>query len=136
MILINQTQQNKNIKKVLEKNPKSKPELKPKFGESIEERTKLRKQRLKEIAKKEKTIDNNLLEENFEYSSPNDIWKNLNTTSDIEEKNPKVNKRKNNLTDLMMKFKNNPTNNAKKKNRNRNKLVEMANLILEFNQID
>ena len=115
MILINQTQQNKNIKKVLEKKPKSKPELKPKFGESIEERTKLRKQRLKEIAKKEKTLDNNLLEENFEYSSPNDIWKNLNTTSDIEEKNPKVNKRKNNLTDLMMKFKNNPTNNAKKK---------------------
>ena len=56
-----------------------------------------------------------MLEENFEYSSPNDIWKNLNITSDIEEKNPKVNKRKNNLTDLMMKFKNNPTNNAKKK---------------------
>ena len=104
-------------KESIGKNPKSKPELKPKFGESIEERTKLRKQILNEITKKEKTTDNNLLKENFEYSSPNDICINLNTTTDVEEKKPKVNKRKNNLTDLMMKFKNNPTNNAKKKKR-------------------
>ena len=101
-------------KESIGKNPKSKPELKPKFVESIEERTKLRKQILNEIAKKEKMADNNLLKENFEYSSPNDICKNLNTTTDLEEKSPKVNKRKNNLTDLMIKFKNNPTNNAKK----------------------
>ena len=101
-------------KESIGKKPKSKPELKSKFGESIEERTKLRKQRLNEIAKKEKTTDNNLLKENFEYSSPNDICKNLNTTTDREEKNPEVNKRKNNLTDLMIKFKNNSTNNAKK----------------------
>ena len=101
-------------KESIGKKPKSKLELKSKFGESIEERTKLRKQRLNEIAKKEKTTDNNLLKENFEYSSPNDICKNLNTTTDREEKNPEVNKRKNNLTDLMIKFKNNPTNNAKK----------------------
>ena len=57
-------------KESIGKKPKSKPELKPKFGESIEERTKLRKQILNEIAKKEKMADNNLLKENFEYSSP------------------------------------------------------------------
>ena len=66
MILINQTYWNKNIKKVLQKKKKkSEPELKPKFGESIAGRTKLRKQRLKEIAKKEKATDNNLFKEHF-----------------------------------------------------------------------
>ena len=40
--------------------------------------------------------------------------KNLNTTTGIEQNKTKVNKIKNNLADLMMKFKNNPTNNAKK----------------------
>ena len=34
-----------------------------------------------------------------------------------------------------MKFKNNPTNNAKK-NRNRNIMVETVKIILEFNQLD
>ena len=47
------------------KKKKSEPELKPKFGESIAGRTKLRKQRLKEIAKKEKATDNNLFKEHF-----------------------------------------------------------------------
>ena len=41
------------------------------------------------------------------------LYKNLNTTTDIEENKTKVNKIKGNLVDLMMKFKNNPTN-AKK----------------------
>ena len=65
--------------------PKLEPELKPKFEESITERTMLRKQRLNEIAKKEKTIDNNLFKEQFEYSSPSNMYRNLNTTRDIEE---------------------------------------------------
>ena len=42
------------------------------------------------------------------------MYKNLNTTEDIEENKTKVNKIKNNLTGLMMKFKNNPTDNVKK----------------------
>ena len=41
------------------------------------------------------------------------LYKNLNTTTDIEENKTKVNKIKGNLVDLMMKFKNNPTS-AKK----------------------
>ena len=86
---------------------------KTKFEESIADRTILRKQILKEIARKEKTIDNNLFKEHFEHSSPSNMYKNLNTTTDIEENKTKVNKIKNNLADLMMKSKNNPTNNAK-----------------------
>ena len=38
--------------------------------ESIAERTKLRRQRFNEIAKKEKMIDTKLFREYFEYSSP------------------------------------------------------------------
>ena len=58
MILINQTQWNRNIKKVLQTHKKKlEPELKSKFEESIAGKTKLRKQRLKKIAKKEKTTD-------------------------------------------------------------------------------
>ena len=65
---------------------KSKPELKPKFGEFIAERTKLRKQRLYEIAKKEKMINKNLFKQYFEYSSPSDMYKNLNTTAQKKTK--------------------------------------------------
>ena len=56
-----------------------------------------------------------MVKEHFEHSSPTNMHKNLNTTTDIEENKTKVNKIKNNLADLMMKFKNNPTKNAKKK---------------------
>ena len=74
----------------------------------------LRKQRLNEIAIKEKTIDKTLFKKQFEYSSPSNMYKNLNTATDIEKNKTKVNKIKKDLADLMMKFKNNPTNNAKK----------------------
>ena len=43
MILINQAQWKKNLEKVLQKKKKLEPELKPKFEESIAERTILRK---------------------------------------------------------------------------------------------
>ena len=81
--------------------------------ESIAERNILRKQRLNEIAKKEKTIDNNFFKKYFKYSIPSNMYKSLNTTTDIEENKTKVNKMKNNLADLMMEFKNKPTNDAK-----------------------
>ena len=86
MILINQAQWNKNLEKVLQKKKKLEPELKPKFEESIADRTILRKQRLNEIAKKE---------EYFEYSSPSNMYKNLNTPAGIEENKTRVNKIKN-----------------------------------------
>ena len=86
---------------------------------------------------KTKMIKNNLFKEYFEYSSPSNMYKNLNTTTDIEENKTKVNKIKDYLSDWMMKFKHNPTNNAKKKkNRNRNNVVEIVELILKFNQLE
>ena len=91
-----------------------KTKLEPEFMESIAERNILRKQRLNEIAKKEKTIDNNFFKKYFEYSIPSNMYKSLNTNTDIEENKTKVNKMKNNLADLVMKIKNNPTNNTKK----------------------
>ena len=93
---------------------KNKTKLEPEFMESIAERNILRKQRLNEIAKKEKTIDNNFFKKYFKYSIPSNMYKSLNTTTDIEENKTKVNKMKNNLADLVMKIKNSPTNNTKK----------------------
>ena len=63
------------------------------------------------------------------------MYKNLNVTTDIEENKIKVNKIKSNLADLVMKIKNNPTNNTKKI-RNRNTMVEIVELILKFNQLE
>ena len=63
------------------------------------------------------------------------MYKNLNATTDIEENKIKVNKIKSNLADLVMKIKNNPTNNTKKI-RNRNTMVEIVELILKFNQLE
>ena len=88
MILINQAIVKQKYKKSIAKKPKLEPELKPKlepelkpkFEESLTERTMFREQRLNEIAKKEKTIDNNLFKEQFEYSSPSNMYRNLNTT--------------------------------------------------------
>ena len=54
---------------------KKKPKLEPEFKESIAERSMLRKHRLSEIAKKEKTINKNIFKEHFEYSSPNNLSK-------------------------------------------------------------
>ena len=74
----------------------------------------LRKQRLNEITKKEKTTNNNFFKEYFEYSSPSNMHKNLNTTRDIEENKIKINKIKNNVAYLMMESKNKAINNTKK----------------------
>ena len=49
---------------------------KPK-SEEIAEKTKLRRQRLDKIAKKEKTIDLTLFNYNFKYSRPSDTYKKL-----------------------------------------------------------
>ena len=59
-------------------------------------------------------VDNHLFKEQFEYLSLSNMYKNLNTTKDIEGNKTKVNKKNNNLADLMMEFKSKVTNNAKK----------------------
>ena len=60
-------------------------------------------------------INNNLFKEYFKYLSPSNMYKNLNTTTDIEENKTTVNKIKHNLADLMVDIENDPTNNVKKK---------------------
>ena len=80
-------------------------------------------------------ISNNLFKEHFEYSSPSDLYKNLNTTTKIGKNKTIVNKIKVALANLMVDIKNNPINNVKKI-RNRNNMVKIVELILEFNQLD
>ena len=53
--------------------------------ESISERTRLRRQRSDEIAKKENMTDPELFREYFEYSNPSDMFNNLNKTIGLEE---------------------------------------------------
>ena len=60
------------------------------------------------------------------------MYRNLNTTTDIEENKTKVNKMKNNLADLMTKFKNNPTNNEKKKLETEITLWKLSNSFLNL----
>ena len=96
---------------------RDKPE--PETEESIAERTKLRRKRSGEIAKKEKMINCKLFRQYFECLNPNGMYKNLNKTADSEKNKAKVNTIKYTLANLIEKIKSNPTSDAKKiKNRN------------------
>ena len=117
---------------IAKKKTKLEPELKPKFEESIAEGTILRKQRFSEIVKTETMINNNLFNEYFEYLSPSNMYKNLNTTTDIEENKTALNKIKHNLADLMVDIENDPTNNAKKKLETGITLWKLSNLFLSL----
>ena len=100
------------------------------------ERTKLRGQRSDEIAKKEKNIDPKLFREYFEYLSPSDMCKNLIKTTGSEKKNKaQVNTIEDRLANLMEKFKSNPISVARKV-KNRNSMLNIVELILEFNQLN
>ena len=87
---------------------------KPESEGSIVQRTKLRRQRSDEIAKKEKTINPELFKRYFGSSGPSDMYKTLNKTRTTEENKVRVNKIENRLTGLIEMLKSNPTSNAKK----------------------
>ena len=72
------------------------------------QRTKLRKQRLDEIAKKERMINPKMFREYL------DMYKDLNKTTGLEENKAQVNRIKNRLANLMEAFKSSPTSDAKK----------------------
>ena len=80
---------------------KSKPELKPKVGAFIAERTKLRRQRYDEIANKEKMIDLESFRKYFGYLSPSDMYKNLNKAIDSKENKAQINAIKDKLANLI-----------------------------------
>ena len=58
--------------------------------------------------------DFNLFKSFFDYSSPSNIYKNLNIATDREKNKTEVNKIKDRLADLMVNIDNNPTDNANK----------------------
>ena len=76
-----------------------KSKLHPKREEIIAERTKLRRQRFEEIAKKEKTIDLGLFTYYFKYSSKSDMYKES-SEADAEINKLKVNFIKDGMTNL------------------------------------
>ena len=78
------------------------------FTEVYFQRTKLRKQRLDEIAKKERMINPKMFREYL------DMYKDLNKTTGLEENKAQVNTIKNRLANLMEAFKSSPTSDAKK----------------------
>ena len=80
-------------------------------------------------------IDHKLFKEYFNYSSPSDMYKNLNKTTNTENNKVRVNMTKNNLTSLIEKFKSNSTSDPKKI-KNRNNIVEIVKHILYFNHLD
>ena len=82
--------------------------------ESIAERTKLRRQRFDEIAKKEKMIDPESFREYFDYSSPSHMYKNLNKRVGSQENKAQVIVIEDGLANLMTEFKSKPTSDAKK----------------------
>ena len=73
-------------------------ESKPKYEKSIAEINKLRKQRLNQIAKKEKMISPELFERCFKYSSPSNMYKALNEAESPEKNKALVNMIENELT--------------------------------------
>ena len=78
-------------------------------------------------------MNNNLFKEYFEYSSPSNMYKNLNTTTDINK--TKEYKIEDKLANSMINIKNDLANNAKKI-RNKNNMVKIVELILEFNKLN
>ena len=73
----------------------------PQAEESITDRTKLRRQKLNEIAKKEKEMSFDFFKKYFGYSSPSNMYKTLNETKNSEENKAQVNTIENKLTNLV-----------------------------------
>ena len=101
-----------------------KSEPKPKSeDQSAAERTKLRRQRLDKIAKKEKMRNLELFKNYLNYPSPSNIYKALNETKSLEENNTHIA-----LTNALTNFKN------KAKNIAENEIVNIVEKILDFNR--
>ena len=102
---------------------------------SIPERTKLRRQRSDKIANEEKILNPELFRKYFKYSTPSDMYKNVNNTIGLEENEAQVTVIKNELANLMEAFKSSLTSDTKII-RNRNNMLEIVERILKFNQLN
>ena len=105
----------------------------PKPEESIGERTKLRKQRLNEVAENEKKINLELFKRYFKYSSLVDLHKNLNESINTERNKIQTESINNALTNLKKDTENTPKSNANKIEEN-NKIIDKVEYILNFNE--
>ena len=73
--------------------------------------------------------------EYFQYLGPCDLCKDLTKTTGSEENKGQINTMKDRLANLMEEFKSKPTNDAKNI-RNRNNMLEIGEIILEFLQLN
>ena len=86
----------------------------PKPEEIVGERTKLRKQRLNEVAENEKKINLELFKRYFKYSSLVDLHKNLNESINTERNKIQTESINNAVTNLKKDTENTPKSNANK----------------------
>ena len=105
---------------------------KPKSKESIAERTKLRKQRIDENAKKEKTINLYLFNYYFKYLSPSDMYKKL-READTENNKVKTDFIKDDVVNLKKDIENVSKDDVDKI-KEMNKIADIVELIIYFNE--
>ena len=100
---------------------------------SIAQRTKLRRQRSDEIAKKEKKVSLDLFKRYFDYLNPSSMYKALNETKISGKNRAQVNTIENRLTNLIVTLKGSPKSDSERL-KNRNNMLDIAELILYFNE--
>ena len=105
------------------------------YEESIVERTKLRKQGLDEIKRKEQNINNELFKHYFNYQSPSKMYNTLSDTKNTEKHNIQVNLIKSGLIDLQKDIENTSKDDVNKIEE-MNKIADIVELILNFNNDD
>ena len=106
--------------------------LKPE--QSVGERTKLRRQRFDEIVKKEKKVNLELFRYYFKYSSPSNMYKELNKT-ETEKNEVKIDFIENDIADLK-KYIENVSKDGVEKIETLNRIKDIVELILDFNNED
>ena len=105
------------------------------FERSIAERTKLRRERLDEIKRKEQNINNELFKEYFiDYKSPSNMYKKLSETESAVNE-VRVDSIKKILSKLQRIIEYVPKDNAFKIQKN-GKIIDILERILEFNQLN
>ena len=98
--------------------------------------TKLRRQELNEIERKEQNINNDLFKKYFAiYQSPSNMYNVFNKIKNMEEKDIRVKLIKSGLIDLKKDIGNTPEDNVNKIEK-MNKIADIAELILYFNNDD
>ena len=106
--------------------------LKPE--QSVGERTKLRRQRFDEIVKKEKKVNLELFRYYFKYSSPSNMYKELNKT-ETEKNEVKIDFIENDIADLKKDIEN-VSKDGVEKIETLNRIKDIVELILDFNNED